>query len=181
MKLAQPEKIKKKNNKVEEIDTGDGTLHINIWIHGKTELGRMLAHFYHQSFIHPVLGPFNSMEGLWHYVKTKEKDDALRKLSGIKAKEYGKKLTRQHVKNFHEIIIAANFYKIEQIPKLKQLMVESTLPFDFYFFHGPEHVFIKPTGYEWLVDGFENIRQMLREGRRPEDIDYSHVLKKKVA
>ena len=175
---SQPQKNKSKKK---PIQTGDGVTHINIWILGKTELGKMLAHFYHMPFKHPRLGPFNSMEGLWHYVKTEEKDDTLRALSGIKAKDYGKKLTRRHVKDFHAIINAANFYKIEQNPRLVQLMVESDLPFEFYYLFGPDNIKITPPGYTWLVDGFEEIRRMLKEGRRPadEDIDYTPLLDKK--
>ena len=154
---SQPQKNKSKKK---PIQTGDGVTHINIWILGKTELGKMLAHFYHMPFKHPRLGPFNSMEGLWHYVKTEEKDDTLRALSGINA---------------------ANFYKIEQNPRLVQLMVESDLPFEFYYLFGPDNIKITPPGYTWLVDGFEEIRRMLKEGRRPadEDIDYTPLLDKK--
>jgi hypothetical protein len=170
---ATPKKKKRK------VTPDDGVTHINIWLHGQTPLGRMLSHFYNMRFTHPVLGPFNSMEGLWHYVKTTEKDDNLRKLHGGPAKDYGKKLTQVRIPNFRDIIIAANFYKIEGNPELKKLMIESTLPFRWYFYHGPEDVLIEPPEYEWLVEGFEEIRRMLKEDRRPPDLDYSAAIGKK--
>lgn len=173
-----PPKRKKKETKV---NPDDGVTHINIWIHAQTHLGRMLSHFYKMRFTHPVLGPFNSMEGLWHYVKTEEKDDTLRKLYGPHAKDYGHQLTQQYIENFRAIIIAANFYKIERNENLKMMMVESTLPFRYYYYHGPQDVFVEPPEYKWLVEGFEEIRRMLRENRRPADLDYKDAIGKKAS
>jgi hypothetical protein len=164
--------VPKKGN-AQSADTGDGVNHINIWAHGKTELGKLLAHFSHTPFKHPYFGPFNSMEGFWYYIKTEERDDALRRLSGKRAKDLGKQYERKYIKNFHEIIITANFYKIEQNPRIKELMIESTLPFQYYYLYGEHQLRIDPPGYEWLVKGFEEIRTMLKEGRRPPDLDYS--------
>lgn len=157
---------------------GDGVDHINIHVDGKTELGRMLSTFHRSQFTHPWFGPFNSMEGFWFYIKTKEKPDELRMLSGLKAKKLGKSLTRQWVENFTDIITAANYFKIEQNPHLKKLFLESTLPFDHYYLHGPGKVMIRPKGHEWLVAGFEQIRQWMREGKRPPEIDYQSLVSK---
>lgn len=165
-----------KKKKKRKVNPDDGVTHINIWLYGNTHLGRQIAHFYHRRFVHPVLGPFNSMEGLWHYVKTEEKDDALRKLYGIKAKDYGNKLTKKWVPNFKRIIIAANYFKIEQFEDLKELMLNSTLPFRMYYYHDHDGVLIEPEEYKWLVEGFEEVRQMFKEGRCPEELDYSHAL-----
>lgn len=158
--------------------TGDGITYINIWIYGKTEVGRALSHFYESPFLHPYFGQFNSMEGFWYYIKTREKDDRLRILAAAEAKALGKTLTRYYVKNFHEIINAANFYRIEQNEKIKKLLMESTLPFEYYYLFGPGSVLIRPKGHEWLIEGFEEIRTMFREGRRPAEIDYSQFLKR---
>lgn len=155
---------------------GDGHTYINI--NGKTELGQMLAHFYESRFVHPYFGPFNSMEGFWHYIKTKEKDDRLRDLSGLDAKKLGTQLTKQYVKNFREVILAAEFFKIEQNEKLKKLFVESTLPFDYYYLFGVGEVVIRPRGSKWLVEDLTILRTMMKEGRRPPDIDYSQLCKR---
>ena len=50
----------------------DGITHINIWFQGKTELGRMLSHFYELPFTHPFFGDFKTMEGLWRYIQNKD-------------------------------------------------------------------------------------------------------------
>lgn len=163
----------------------DGITHINIWLHAKTELGRELCHFYEMPFIHPVFGPFNSMEGLWQYVQAKESDskiesermsaESLRYLSGMTAKRSGKKLTWRHVDKFHEIINAANFYKIEQNSELKRMFVESNLPFAYYYVHKPPSKefqcliprIINPEGYGWVVQGFEDNRKLMNDGKEP--------------
>ncbi|EKD22616.1 MAG: putative phage protein, partial [uncultured bacterium] len=95
-----------------ELLDDDGVTHINLWINGRTRLGKMLAHFYESPFVHPYFGPFNSMEGFWHYIQNKERDDALRSLSNMAAKNYAKGMTWCRVEDFHKIIMAANYYKI---------------------------------------------------------------------
>lgn len=158
--------------------TQDGVNHINIWYRGATELGRMLSHFYELRFVHPFFGPFNSMEGFWHYIKSEEKDDELRLLAGQEARNYGKKLSPAYVPGFAEIINTANFYKIEQSPKLKQLFVDSDLPFEHYYLFGPGEVLIRPKGHAWLISGFEKSRRMMKAGQRPVEIDYSKLAKR---
>lgn len=150
----------------------DGISHININTGSTTELGKGLAHFAYAPFQHPYYGPFNSMEGLWYYLKSVTTDDHLRVLHGHAAKSYGRKLPMQLVDNFCPIIIAANFYKLEQNPALLALFMACDLPFDHYYLWGPGNVLIRPAGMEWLVQGFHDIRTMFKEGRRPEPIDY---------
>ena len=154
----------------------DGLTHINIYSRSNDHLGRMLSHFYYSPFNHPVFGPFNCMEGLWHWVKSQERDDKLRGMTGWKAKEHGKLMTKRYLKNFQEIIMAANFYKIEQNPLLKELMINSNLPFEHYYIHGPAKLVIMPDSCEWLIKGFEQIRTLLKEGKRPPEVDYSGAL-----
>lgn len=156
----------------------DGQDHINIWAQGDTELGRLLAHFTFSPFVHPYFGPFNSMEGFWHYIKTEEKDDALRRLHGLEAKKYGKRLTEIRVDNFPEIIKVGNYHKIDQNPRLRELFVASTLPFESYYRHGPGGVVIRPESGEWLAEQFDQLRTMMQYCIKPTDPDYSHVTKR---
>lgn len=143
----------------------DGVTHINIYSKGRTELGRLLSHFTHTPFTHPYYGPFHSMEGFWYYIKAAEQDDTLRTLWGRQAKDYGKRKPSLRRENFKELIIEANFHKIDQTPELKRLMADSALPFDHYYLFGEEPVFVRPPGFGWLVEGFEEIRQHLRRCR----------------
>lgn len=160
----------------------DGEEFINIWIKGKTKLGQMLSHFYELPFKHPYFGSFNSMEGFWHYIQNKERNDKLRSLSGMAAKNYGKSLTWKRVDNFHAVIASANFYKIEQNPELKKLFVESKLPFTQYWIHessgdavGQGDLVVTLTHYQWLVDTFTENRILMQNGKRPEHIEYKDI------
>jgi hypothetical protein len=158
--------------------TKDGIDHINIWFKARTELGRELSHFYYMPFKHPYYGPFNCMEGFWYYIKSVQRDDSLRTLSGYQAKEHGRTLTRRWVDNFKAIIIEANYHKIIQNEDLERKVIESTLPFDHYYLYGDGNIIIRPKGNEWLVEGFEEIRTMIKEGRAPEKIEYEKQDKK---
>jgi hypothetical protein len=154
----------------------DGKTHINISSAGATELGRELTHFAYTPFIHPIYGHFKTMEGFWHYIKSEDPDDAFRSMTGGKAKAYAK--TKRTVKrpNFIDIIKEANFYKIEQTLGLKDLMVESTLPFEYYYLYGPEQVRISPQHAPWLCTMFEEIRRAMKTGQRVEHqkiVDFS--------
>lgn len=170
----------------------DGITHINIWLHGKTELGRMLSHFYKSPFHHPYFGSFTSMEGFWHYIKNLNSNDdhnhprdALRSLSGNAAKQYGKKLKWSYVDQFQKIISAANFYKIEQNIEMKELFIDSTLPFDQYYLtkstgevEGQYGVVARLANYKWLIDSFEENRILLQYNERPVVINYEDIFNK---
>jgi hypothetical protein len=146
----------------------DGKTHINISSTGATELGRQLTHFAFTPFIHPIYGHFKTMEGFWHYIKSEDPDDAFRSMTGGKAKAYAK--TKRTVKrpNFINIIKEANFHKIEQTHGLKELMIASTLPFEYYYLYGPEQIRITPQHAPWLCSIFEEIRRALKAGQRVE-------------
>lgn len=152
----------------------DGIDHINISFKGKVELGRMLSHFYESPFMHPIYGQFKSMEGFWQYIRASpakpEARDALRDLSGMAAKECGRNLENVYINNFVEIINYANYQKIIQNPKIAEAMTQSVLPFKIYYLHGPEDILIHQVRYKWIIDGLEEIRTMIREGRVPEPV-----------
>lgn len=143
----------------------DGVKHINISVTGRTELGRQLTHFASTQFIHPLYGPFKTMEGFWHYIKCEESDDLFRTLSASRAKSHAKLKKTVFRDNFIDIIHEANFYKIEQTPGLKELMIESTLPFTYYYLFGPAQVQVFPKQADWLCAGFEEIRRLMKAGK----------------
>lgn len=151
----------------------DGVTHVNIG--GRTELGALLSHFARTPFIHPYYGPFNSMEGFWHYIRATEPNDALRGLSGLSAKNFGKKLERRNIRQFHDLIKDANYHRIKQNPELHDLFVGSDLPLDHYYLYGEGHLLIRPAGYTWILTGFESIRKMLREDTPPPKLNYELV------
>jgi hypothetical protein len=149
----------------------DGKDHINIYSRGQTSLGRLLSHFASTYFSHPVYGPFDSMEGFWYYMRSKEKDDQLRYLSGFAAKEYGRVLEPAWYEQFWEDILAANYQKVIQNPHIKQALIASELPFQHYYIHYPQRgntarpLIVLPRDFQMLVDGMEEIRKALKEDR----------------
>lgn len=162
----------------------DDVTHINIHHKAKSDLGRMLSHYYEAQFIHPYFGPFASIEGLWHYLKDGCRDDAFRNLNGHNAKQRcrSKKQSGCYVnKNIPivaQVMLLANYAKLSQHPEIKELLVASKLPFDHYYLFGEDKVPadakvpIRPRGSEWLPGIFEELRNMFREGRVPEELDY---------
>lgn len=149
----------------------DGVTHINIYSQGDTELGKMLSHFWRGSFRHPFYGKFESMEGFWYYIKARadtpeeeERRQQLRRLAGWEAKKVGRTFENVHVDHFQEVIMSGNLSKIRQTPRIQELMMESHLPFDHYYLMGKNRYPVRPAGYEWLIAGFEEIRDRVQAG-----------------
>lgn len=149
----------------------DGVTYINIYSRGMTPLGRKLSHFPRTPFTHPVFGPFASMEGFWYYMRAQTHlqpagfGDQLRTLVGRDAKFYGRTLPSGWYDDFQEDILAANWQKIIQNPEIADMLVESSLPFKHFYIFGPKRLVIIPPRFEWLMDGFDEIRTALKEGR----------------
>jgi predicted NAD-dependent protein-ADP-ribosyltransferase YbiA (DUF1768 family) len=153
-------------NAINDIEGKDGVDFINVYSKGETEIGRRASHFAYSEFVHPTYGAFKSMEAFWIWIKLKNPEDpavqCLRDMVGYQAKAFGRTVETVRVENFHEIIIAGNWHKFNQNPVLKQLMVESTLPFKHYYLSGNGQVTIRPLGYDWLMEGLEKIRKHLK-------------------
>lgn len=145
----------------------DGITHINIYSRGKTTLGRWLSHYQHMPFVHPFYGPFYSMEGFWFYIRSGRKHDELRYVSNFKAKTMGKQFGREPNLHFREDIIAGNYEKIRQNQQLYDAIKASTLPFDHYYIFGPQSILVNAKDSAWLVEGFEEIRQAIKNGVVP--------------
>jgi hypothetical protein len=143
----------------------DGETHINISLGGATELGRKLPHFAVTPFVHPIYGPFKSMEGFWHYAKCEKSDDLFRTLSPSRSKSHAKTMNTVFREHFIQIINEANYYRIEQTEGLKELMINSWLPFKYYYLFGDHQLPIEPKHAQWLCAGFEEIRRLMKEGK----------------
>lgn len=153
----------------------DGITHINIWTSGKTELGRALANFTYSQFDVPGLGPFNSMEGYWWFIKTSSKTDEetksrnkLRALSGRNAKDTGRNGKLLKIRGFKDLIAWGMYQKIVQNEKLKKLLIESTLPFEMYWLKEDSVVEVYPSGWEWQTEVVDKIRNLLKNNQTME-------------
>lgn len=161
----------------------DGKKHINIHHKGKDPLGRMLSHYYSAPFVHPFFGPFETIEGFWHYLKDGCRDDVFRNLNGHKSKQRFRKKNEDGeylnltIPRVAEVMLAANYAKIEQNPEILTALVQSTLPFEQYFLQDESNLPIRPRGSEWLVKVFRDLRKHFQEGTKPEEIAYKEVFK----
>lgn len=156
----------------------DGISHINVDINAKTELGKMLSHFYELPFLHPVLGQFNSMEGFWWWVKSNHRNDQFRKLSGAAARQSGRRSEYTTVHEFRKIIASATYEKITQNDELLELVCAATLPFQCYYLFGPLKVPIDSPSATFLCSIWEEVRDIIKTGGKLPDIDYTAVLNK---
>lgn len=146
----------------------DGVDHINIWDRGNTELGKLLSHSAALSFVHNIFGRFNTIESFWHYIRSVERDDRIRTMSGLPLKRFSEKLQTVRVRNFKAIIMDANWQKVKQYPILVEELTDSTLPIECYYHYKREDgVRIRPNFSPWLIQGFTEIRNALKENREP--------------
>jgi len=150
----------------------DGITHINIDYRGNSELGRLLHQFTPAPFTHPHFGKFASVEGFWQYIRSVERDDRLRKLSGIVAFKHGQKAKEYRDMNYCEVLDMANYYKIDQNPKIKKLMIKSTLPFECYYTQGEGNIVTLPVNRARVIDCFTKLRKNFVEGIVPVAPDY---------
>lgn len=153
---------------VEQIGV-DGVNHINIWERASTDLGVALSHMADLPFTHETYGKFRSIEGFWHYIRSISRDDRTRMMAGYKAKKFGDTLESQRVDDFKAIIMDANWQKVKQYPPIIEEIKNSTLPFDYYYiFNNEENVRIRPASAYWLLEGFNVIRQAIKEDSIPD-------------
>lgn len=154
-------------NEVGDLPGIDGVDHINFYSRGATDLGKLGSHFAYTPFNHPEFGSFSSLEAFWYWVKLEDREsadaDKLRKLHGYAAKEFGKTLQAvEHLVGFQRHILKANWFKFVQHHELREMMIESTLPFNHYYVVGGGKVMVRPNGFDWLIDGWEKIRAELK-------------------
>ena len=148
---------------------GDGEDHINVWDAATTELGKILSHSYKFEFHHLIFGKFKTMESFWSYVRSKERDDQIRSLSGRPLKEFvDNKLTICQITNFKAIIMDTHWQRIRSSQPLMEEIRNSTLRFDCYYINAHSGLPTRPTMYKWICLGLEEIRKAIKENREPD-------------
>lgn len=148
----------------------DGVDHINIFSKGKTELGKLLSNFANTPFTCSD-GVFCSIEGLWYFLTCQYvKDDALleplRELHGSNAKRYGQTLNIKHISlnedvEFRKKISKAIWIKINTHDKIKQLLINSTLPFKHYYVYYDK--ITELPQFDWQLKIIERYRTYLKD------------------
>ena len=145
----------------------DDVDHINISDNAVTELGQALSLRSKINFKHLIFGNFQSIESFWFYIRSTERDDRLRTLSGLGLNKFAKTLTLVLVKNFRAIILEAMYQRIYQNAALYDEFFKSELPFDYY--HTNENgIRIRPNFATWIIAGLEEIRLAIQAQRDPD-------------
>lgn len=143
----------------------DGEDHINIYLDGKTELGKALSHSAKIEFIDSRNDKFSCVEAYWTWLKLKTPESNVRTMTGIQLRNYAGRNPDNLlsvVPNFKYFIALANLQKVNQHEEILNAMRESTLPFDLYYVrHNKESGnFLpeRPASASWLVPIMEAIR-----------------------
>lgn len=156
----------------------EGKDHINAYSKSLTSLGKKLTNFYYSPFEHPKHGNFNSVEGLWYYLKTGRVFNQFRKLSGYEAKKEGQKIQKSIgmydssdktflSDEFKEDIKEGIRSKLRDNVGILNELISTDLPIAHYYYFGdPEksNVRIKElTEYKWIIDEIEKIREISKQ------------------
>lgn len=154
----------------------DGVNHINMYSKGKTHLGRMLTNFAHTPFEHPQFGHFESVEGLWYFLKTGRLYDKFRNLTGYEAKKEGRKVLKgvgsgdsdsEGVsEEFKEYIKEGIKAKLRDNPDLLKELCLCKLPLAHYYYFGNDNTgyTIKTLEqYDWITETIEELRHITQE------------------
>jgi hypothetical protein len=153
----------------------DGIDHLNVYSKAKTKLGRDLSNFSHYPIIHPELGSFASIEGLWYWLT--RQDDRLRELSGFQAKELGKSLPK--VKSYPEaefqrLVVLGLNAKLNTYPDLKGAVQACPLRFTHYYVYhfGGEQKVVPTKDNEWILAVYEQARLDVAPGSDRFNLDW---------
>jgi len=148
----------------------DGEDHINIGRSATTELGYRLDFDHPRAFVHPILGSFKSLQTLGYFLRAKQANDHIRTLARHELRDFVYDHCgglRGNVPNYRAVMMHSAYLRLKACAGYDVQMVKSTLPFDSYR--------TLPSGIRerfeispWLINGYEEIRRALREGREPD-------------
>ncbi|EKD89656.1 MAG: hypothetical protein ACD_33C00015G0003 [uncultured bacterium] len=98
----------------------EGEDHVNISIFSDLHLGKVLSPEYNKIINYPHIGKFNSVLSLWFWIRDKNFNDNLRRLTGIKLKNYVKVNNIQGTfrPNFKSVIAHATWMKVKSYPHI---------------------------------------------------------------
>lgn len=160
----------------------DGETHINIDARARTRLGQTLTSLHPSRFVHPEFGPFTSIDGFLTFLRSDCSNDSLRWVHGMDAKHESRKVPTRKINNYSDILLEAYFLKFDQSPEIRQMLIDSTLPFDHYFIMKPRSIkddgqsqMIRPAASQYVVSIIDEVRNLLKEGATPPIPDYSDI------
>lgn len=98
----------------------EGVDHYNINISAESFIGKLFSADYRVTIEYPYLGKFPSVMSLHHWVKSKDKNEVFRSLTGDKLRNYVVR-SKEHggyAPNFKAIIALATWIKINKYPRI---------------------------------------------------------------
>lgn len=150
----------------------DGTTHLNVYSRASSRLGRALSNFSNLSFIHPIHGPFESVEGYWYYASTGFQHDDLRHVSGVQAKQLGRSYPKVMIDELtfqHHIRVALDA-RFAAHPWLRVELARSTLPLTHYYYWGNiNNPKVVTPSVHWIIEHLEDSRNRFRLGMTDKD------------
>lgn len=142
----------------------DGVDHINIYSKATTELGRELSNFAKTPFTHEGVR-FWSVEAWWYWqsliqFKPRAEADAICLIYGFKAKAMGRAFhgNRPVKPPTKEALMQVYRAKMDGNPRLRELLMSSTLPFEHYYVYGGRAT---QTNWRWTGRIWGEIRDEL--------------------
>lgn len=159
-------------------DPANGVKYINIYDEGKDDdegkLGRMLSPVNHMPFTHPLYGPFQNFQAFWEWIKSDERPDSIRYVSGKQAVRIGRSLTKIYLANFQQLVEQALFCQIDQNERLRKEFLCSALPFEMYYVRNPETpqaIAIRPSNRDIIVQALTKVRELMWHESLPEGME----------
>lgn len=149
----------------------EGEDHLNINIHAKTQLGKVLDPNYIKVINYPHIGKFSSVKSLWHWLHSDTREDKIRKLVGSGLTNYVKeqKLYGKTIPNFKAIIGHATWIKLQQYPEcleeIKALSSEKAILS--YYVHSKNRLRVVNSYASVMINITIEIRNALLENREP--------------
>lgn len=152
----------------------EGEDHINVDEHSMTELGRMLCTHNEGKFHHPLFGTFMCIRGYvaWIQYRDHPKAEDLRKAYGqnlfslIAHMKRTRRTEPKMVRHFRALVAEALQLRIEQTPKLAELLAANKLSFDSYGV-SEESGYRSRDKYNhltWFSDMIEDMSEILSSG-----------------
>ena len=147
----------------------EGLDHVNIYSKSGLWLGRELSNFSKCELDLGDHGKFNSIEGYWFWLGTR--DERLRTLYGYQAKKLGtelskvkqKLLTEKEFRNLICLAIEQKIYKNQKLlDELLKLDLNKTPLTHYYYYGNINNPKVINAGFLWIVDFISSIHLRLK-------------------
>jgi hypothetical protein len=154
----------------------DGEDHINVYTNCKTELGAALSPFATTPFISPFYGKFNSRQGFYYYLLSKDGHEAFRTMQPVKMRSYAAGLSTMgfFCPNLRFHMATALWSQIKDNEIIKQKLIDNQLPFEAYYLKRQKfenvvsHIPARPnSNATWITRIVSVIANALKKGVTP--------------